>query len=590
MGLEDALLRLSQTNSPHEDDIRLVSSSLVRISAELAHEEAVIKMVSSELATAKAEVAKLQYILAAVVRKRDKLKETLGTSRRLVSDAFTPARRIPMEILQQIFRVGLDPFPVIHGSSAPLLFGQVCRYWREVAYATPELWTSVHIVVPTTGMAQYSEDALLLRGRSLLDFTIAWLDRAGERPLQISIFSKPFPGSTLMDFLTDFIIRLSMYFKQCTYLRIAVPFECLNFLPALGVDAVAALETVTLTDSRMPVVFNSPVLHPDALPLLTSGPRLRKLSLSSTPDMEFRPVADWGSLHSLALHVNSDETFGPSEALNILLECSRLQSFTLDVSCPTWRWTDTTVWTTALTLPYLTTLSIKSFFSTFLNSIFSHIVIPSIRRLVVGIGRYIDEEEACNLLNGLRQLLQPSSEIEVLKVTSKRSPDHMMGPRLSQSIRGVLGAVPSVSHLTLDLGSKMIHEEFLLALRVNCPLPRHGALCPNLSEVALPDTNDSIGKPADSVLEDFVLSRFNPHEPVAHLRRFISSLQPSVSCIKALKDSGCSLAMNVPPPLSNSITSASHLNSPFASVPDFVEIGVASQEADLRLHVITHGQ
>ncbi|KAF8908385.1 hypothetical protein CPB85DRAFT_790817 [Mucidula mucida] len=57
-----------------------------------------------------------------------------------------PARRLPTEILQVIFRFAVgksfDALSVVRG---PWALGKVCRRWRRIALSTPELWSSFRL-------------------------------------------------------------------------------------------------------------------------------------------------------------------------------------------------------------------------------------------------------------------------------------------------------------------------------------------------------------------------------------------------------------------------------------------------------------
>ncbi|KAJ7133627.1 hypothetical protein C8R44DRAFT_611733, partial [Mycena epipterygia] len=78
----------------------------------------------------------------------------LKTKQRLIKDGIdkhkvliSPMRRLPQEILQEIF---LACLPQDHNASvgalgAPLLLGFICRYWRMVAHTMPRLWSGLHL-------------------------------------------------------------------------------------------------------------------------------------------------------------------------------------------------------------------------------------------------------------------------------------------------------------------------------------------------------------------------------------------------------------------------------------------------------------
>ncbi|KAK0434884.1 hypothetical protein EV421DRAFT_1717141, partial [Armillaria borealis] len=59
----------------------------------------------------------------------------------------SPIRRLPTELLQEIFLRCIDdkPFRDIcpeggYASEAPVIFGRVCSRWRTVSFSTPSLW------------------------------------------------------------------------------------------------------------------------------------------------------------------------------------------------------------------------------------------------------------------------------------------------------------------------------------------------------------------------------------------------------------------------------------------------------------------
>lgn len=57
--------------------------------------------------------------------------------------------RLSPEILAQIFLLCLPTHnwetqpSSLKNSEAPVVFGRVCSYWREVTYSTPALWSRV---------------------------------------------------------------------------------------------------------------------------------------------------------------------------------------------------------------------------------------------------------------------------------------------------------------------------------------------------------------------------------------------------------------------------------------------------------------
>ncbi|KAJ7096915.1 hypothetical protein C8R44DRAFT_643845, partial [Mycena epipterygia] len=57
----------------------------------------------------------------------------------------SPIRRIPHEILAEIFKICVEHSRLLHYSIdnphlSPIVLGQVCSLWRNVAINTPRLW------------------------------------------------------------------------------------------------------------------------------------------------------------------------------------------------------------------------------------------------------------------------------------------------------------------------------------------------------------------------------------------------------------------------------------------------------------------
>ncbi|KAJ6508575.1 hypothetical protein C8R45DRAFT_1208220 [Mycena sanguinolenta] len=87
---------------------------------------------------------------------------------------------IPQDILLEIFFACLpsEHNAVIDSAEAPLLLGRVNRHWRSVAYATPMLWSSMHIPTLDT-----PPDII-----SGLERTVeAWVERSATCPLSVSL-------------------------------------------------------------------------------------------------------------------------------------------------------------------------------------------------------------------------------------------------------------------------------------------------------------------------------------------------------------------------------------------------------------------
>ncbi|KAJ7157478.1 hypothetical protein C8R46DRAFT_1114619 [Mycena filopes] len=87
------------------------------------------------------EIRALQTRLAQLVRERDETAEHLRRHRALVS----PLRRIPLELLCEIFVLSVDASDDVERAEVPWHLGHICQTWRRSALAYPHLWTDITI-------------------------------------------------------------------------------------------------------------------------------------------------------------------------------------------------------------------------------------------------------------------------------------------------------------------------------------------------------------------------------------------------------------------------------------------------------------
>ncbi|PPQ93432.1 hypothetical protein CVT25_004508 [Psilocybe cyanescens] len=101
-------------------------------------------------------------------------------------------RRLPREIASHIFNFAIIPNiwateqnsqPNRREIMAPLYLGATCKAWRELAWATPHLWTSVYANVEIRdkfiGLSKINE--------SKLDTFRQWISRTGQLPLSVQL-------------------------------------------------------------------------------------------------------------------------------------------------------------------------------------------------------------------------------------------------------------------------------------------------------------------------------------------------------------------------------------------------------------------
>ncbi|KAJ7653659.1 hypothetical protein DFH06DRAFT_1204392 [Mycena polygramma] len=125
----------------------------------------------ARLADIQAQIVTLERSIVAL-----RAEETL-VQQRLNSYTY-PVLSLPNEIASEIFVHFLPPYPIcppITGAESPTSLTLVCRTWREIALATPDLWRAI----------QLSDKHLpFYRQYHICD---SWLSRSGSRPLSLCI-------------------------------------------------------------------------------------------------------------------------------------------------------------------------------------------------------------------------------------------------------------------------------------------------------------------------------------------------------------------------------------------------------------------
>ncbi|KAJ7761975.1 hypothetical protein DFH07DRAFT_814744 [Mycena maculata] len=120
-----------------------------------------------------ADIEGARTVLKGLLTERDQTHDVLEAHKALLS----PIRRIPPEVLGEIFTHCLPKDPFIEASVAhcPLLLTQISSSWRSVALATPALWTSLAVNLSITSC---------LPKLSLIQ---TWIARSGSCPLSFHI-------------------------------------------------------------------------------------------------------------------------------------------------------------------------------------------------------------------------------------------------------------------------------------------------------------------------------------------------------------------------------------------------------------------
>ena len=156
----------------------------------------------------------------------DALSERLRLKRhdltRKINQFHSPiVRQLPPDVTSTIFEFCLPDFTDHQLSphtredlSFPLSLGAICSYWREIAWSTPSLWSSLVVRFPS----KFKHDSYTATG-----IAQEWLARSGQLPLSICIYAEPDyhqAVSALADIINPYSSRwsdLDLYIPQNCY-------------------------------------------------------------------------------------------------------------------------------------------------------------------------------------------------------------------------------------------------------------------------------------------------------------------------------------------------------------------------------------
>ncbi|KAJ7879480.1 hypothetical protein B0H14DRAFT_2500496 [Mycena olivaceomarginata] len=135
------------------------------------------------------EIAELQKAIEKLMEERDGLGAYVDAHKALIS----PARRLPLDIIEEIFVACLPTHRncVMSASEAPVLLGRVCRSWRAISLSTPRLWAKIHVVEPLPDRYSRLTAPFDEKVAQCVQATKMWLGRSGQCPLSISLESSP---------------------------------------------------------------------------------------------------------------------------------------------------------------------------------------------------------------------------------------------------------------------------------------------------------------------------------------------------------------------------------------------------------------
>ncbi|KAH9928930.1 uncharacterized protein B0H18DRAFT_953824 [Fomitopsis serialis] len=466
-----------------------------------------------------------------------------------VRNALSPINAIPVELLAYIFKMVVEPaqaFPHSYAAYPDPIDGlhvsQVCRHWRNVAFAFPDLWSTVDTARPM------SVNAMLHRARGA-PLKVIMRDRVDEDCIVPCLRDT----AVLMD-IVDESHRIEELHVEPKFAYGSLLIERFN-------QPAPNLRALTMHSVQGPI-SNA------FLPKLFDGctPRLERLTLGG---FAYWRGNSFANLTHLCLHDHAPESRRPlSSMLQLLESCSGLQELALvaaDLNLEVER--DLSLYNTLLTpvvLPCLRTLDIgHSFLPQATARLLSHLILPPYTALNIwapASSHFFGKNNGARLANLIPDdiiKLGPLRTLHTVRILDHKHAERYAGvEKLGDKTMDVLSVHDGVLHLISDFWSQDVLEgllkklhaqdireitlavdagEFLSAdawtrvlkrtdgLTKLTVLPRcSGALfalrvpgiCPELSELTVQEERRCTG----FLLESVVSQRVNDERPLDRLR------------------------------------------------------------------------
>ncbi|SJL03214.1 uncharacterized protein ARMOST_06562 [Armillaria ostoyae] len=225
------------------------------------------------------EISALETTLLLLRNARNDLKHSLLAHRSLVS----PIRRLPIEILQAIFRDACDidifPYEPTYGdlattSGTPLRLSSVCSHWRSICLSTSELWTFHFVNLDLHHLPD-----------SLRQLISCYIHRSNSRLFTISSSTMSNIVDQRYHSVGDSFLQphaLHKLFDPCdTPLDLTRCHRIIldvsnSFIPPILPPSLPALESVYISE-----YFEATDDGPEVSRMLKSAPKLRELHLAS---------------------------------------------------------------------------------------------------------------------------------------------------------------------------------------------------------------------------------------------------------------------------------------------------------------------
>ncbi|KAK0442727.1 uncharacterized protein EV420DRAFT_1074956 [Desarmillaria tabescens] len=233
--------------------------------------------IAEEIDAYDAEILRIQSISEKLNRDRDLLRSYADHYGALLA----PVRRLPYDILLQIFEEACKQESDLYPSSVPFLLGLVCKRWRNVTITSPSLWSNIVVRLPSRRPFPAS------RWQSIHKVVKLHLLRSGCMPLALRFLS-----SRLVIIRDDGldIVAETLVAHQFRFREIRGPLRAIARLPDGLLSSVGSLIMEGyMRESNRRYICDLPNIHTLTI---RDGVPLSRIDLPQhvhTLNLEFRP-------------------------------------------------------------------------------------------------------------------------------------------------------------------------------------------------------------------------------------------------------------------------------------------------------------
>ncbi|KAE9405928.1 hypothetical protein BT96DRAFT_934446 [Gymnopus androsaceus JB14] len=255
-----------------EDPIWLEPNEISFLQTRISEEEAFVQTLESRMDELRAQISGLTF------QKDTKLVEIA-----LLRNVLAPVRRVPLEILTEIFELSCLPkFNLYDSDLVPDMFmlTSVCAAWRKAAHTTPQLWSTLCI----------SLEKLVLGPEFI--WVEDWIIRSQMLPLNLYL-------NFYIDRYDESLIQRGKQFLEHILTQFSHKVRSLNvighpssFLPILHLSpssSLLSLEKISLMiyDKEGDIIEDLVALLPTKVTVFLGAPKLQQVELSDASLLEF---------------------------------------------------------------------------------------------------------------------------------------------------------------------------------------------------------------------------------------------------------------------------------------------------------------